>query len=292
MNTEKTVKVIYWLSEEGRKKSLLAGGNGEKEQILNVPATKRLIEMADCDKNGSLELRVKVQEYNYDHSYKNTKDKEFGYKKYFINKRYFSWKEQTLFDDIQTIDSILNAYDETEKMKKELEAGLDKKNEDSYNEALKEYKERKKEEEIEIKEQKERDRKRNEKLEAIQKEKENWIRKHGSKYLNDCLDLDKKANLEYVVERAELEYPDYTVDYAENAEYETKVSPSQEALNELRELRENNIESDIVWLTKPAKIRNDEEDGYYYDEPYEPYDPCEAIVIKNYLDKYELYKEM
>ena len=47
-------------------------------------------------------------------------------------------------------------------------------------------------------------------------EKADWIMAYGSEYLKDCLTLDVKANLEYVVERANIEFPGYAVDYTNN----------------------------------------------------------------------------
>lgn len=110
-----------------------------------------------------------------------------------------------------------------------------------------------------------------------EREKADWIRQHGSQYLKDCLELEVKANKEYVIERSALEFPGYEVDYSDDAAWEEKFSPSQEALSELKKVRGLGAESEIVWLTRPIN------------EDYE-FEPCEAVVIRNYLGKYDLIK--
>lgn len=138
-------------------------------------------------------------------------------------------------------------------------------------------------------EQREKEREERKKFEEEQKEKyikdrEEWIFTHGSDYLKDCLSLGYSANREYVVERAALEIPDYTVDYDRNADWGTIVSPIPKALEEIKRLKieYTHLNAEIVWLTHPAY---DSEDYDYNDYP------VEAIVINNYLNQYRLIKE-
>ena len=118
-----------------------------------------------------------------------------------------------------------------------------------------------------------------EKVQKIVNERKEWILKYGSQYLKDCLEMDIKANKEYVFERAALEFPDFEVDYKDNAGWEEKVSPSQKAIDELKDLWNKDIKSEIVWLTNPI----DENDEYGFES-------CEAIAIRNFLGKYDLIK--
>jgi hypothetical protein len=115
--------------------------------------------------------------------------------------------------------------------------------------------------------------------ERYESEKREWILACGSQYLKDCLEMGVKANLEYVAERATLEFPGFTVDYADAAEWGERVSPTGESLQTLKKLRMATPESEIVWLTCPAMERNESTEGF---------EPCEAIIIRKYLGKYDL----
>jgi hypothetical protein len=121
---------------------------------------------------------------------------------------------------------------------------------------------------------------------AREEERRSWILANGSDYLKDCLELGIKANREYVVERAALEFPGYTVDYTDNAKWEVKFSPSPEAISELKKVRKLGADAEIIWLTREAKERNEDEDEY----DYEPFEPCEAVLVRKYLGKYDLVK--
>lgn len=298
MTMTKMVKVIYWLSKEGQKKSLLMGGDGKHEQVFETPATERLIQLANVSREGELELEVKITKpvYVYEKSFPESTGIEEIDKRCVLDTitgvrdPYYSWTNEWYFDEPQTIESILKRYDEHEKLLEEMENAIPQENaklKADYFKRLEEAKARYEEEEAKKKAREEEKR-------AREQEKADWIRKYGSQYLKDCLELGVKANLEYVVERAEHEFPGYTVDYADNAEWDEKFSPSQEALDELKLLREKGVESDIIWLTSPAIVRNEdnEEDEceYYYEE--EKYEPREAVVIKNFLGMYTLVKEM
>jgi len=147
----------------------------------------------------------------------------------------------------------------------------------------------KKEQERKAKEYEIEERKRKEQEEKAtrEEEKKNWILENGSQYLKDCLELGQYAHKNYVIERAEKEFLDFTLDYEEEAKWDTKYSPSQAALNELKELRKTTADSDIVWLTKEPKTNKeyDDEDNYYNE-----FKPCEALIVRNFLGKYDLIK--
>jgi len=144
----------------------------------------------------------------------------------------------------------------------------------------------KKEQERKAKEQEITEKKRKEQEEKLarEEEKKKWILENGSQYLKDCLELGQYAHKNYVLERAEKEFDGFILDYDDRAKWDIKYSPSQEAINELKELRKIVLDSDIIWLTKGA-IPADEEDDRYYE-----FEPCEALIVKNFLGKYDLIK--
>ena len=61
MNKEKMLKVVYHLDEDGRKKDIINGGNGKREQVFYVPVTERLLEMAECDFEGNLQVQLSLE---------------------------------------------------------------------------------------------------------------------------------------------------------------------------------------------------------------------------------------
>ena len=294
----KKVRVIYYLNEKGRKKSLLAGGNGNSMQEIEADITEELLEFAEVDSKGNAELRIgsyrrlgepkivgtynfrnymwNVDEFYNEHKPKVTLEAEI---------------QRFEFDKPQTVESLL-------KFHKEKLAEIARHDEEIRQKAQQLEKEILPEK-IKLWEKAVADKKKEiAKIDAIsaaheaekkrrEQEKAEWIRKYGSDYLKDCLELGVKANLEYVVERAAMEFPDYIVDYAECADWEEKFSPSREALSELKKLRANGVDAEIVWLTKEPKVRKDDDDNYYYDDEFEP---CEAILIRNYLGYYNLFK--
>ena len=278
---DKMIKVVYELTEVGQKKSILSGGNGKRIQDFTTPATEKLIELSKVDAEGNLVLNVSIPQYTTSTKYEN--DKDFSWDKRMVGKFY---SNITSFDDIQTIESILEQYNSSEVNKEKLEQELidSNINEENYNKALQDYLkrlEKNKEHEKEIAEKKEKESILKKKYEE---DKIKWIIENGSQYLKDCLAMDIKANKEYVLDRVSFEHKGYEVDYSDNAKWDEKVSPSIEAVEELKKLRANNIECEIVWLTRPI---NDEE--YDYDNQFEN---CESIVIRNYLGKYDLVKIM
>lgn len=53
MTTNAKIKIIYKLDENGRRASLLAGGDGRMLQVVEVPATVELLEIATITSDGS-----------------------------------------------------------------------------------------------------------------------------------------------------------------------------------------------------------------------------------------------
>lgn len=287
----KMVKVNYQLSPEGQKKLLSMGGDGKREQSFETAATERLIKMADISADGKLTLDVRITrpEYIIEITYPDTTGiREIDgncHKKVIEGIRFQNYHPHSdTFDEPQTIESILKAYDENEKLFEEMQKAIPEKNAEFEADYLKRLQTVKAEYE---KREAEKVAREAEKA-AREKEKAEWIRQHGSDYLKDCLELGIKANLEYVVERAAIEFPGYTVDYANNAYWEEKFSPSQDALDELKRVRGLGANAEIVWLTRPAKVRNDDDEFEHEDE----FEPCEAVVIRNFLGKYDLVQRI
>lgn len=289
----KMVKVTYWLSEAGQKNSLLAGGDGKHEQVFETPATERLIKMAKVSWDGEMTLEVKIGKPRY--KITNSYPKVTGIGEIDgnccqeiitgVERPSYSYSIGMLLDEPQTIDSILAKYDAADKLFWDMEKAIpeeNKKLEYNYKKRLAEVTaryEKKQAEAVAIEAERV----------TREQEKADWIMKYGSDYLKDCLELDVKANLEYVVERANIEFPGYVVDYTNNTSWGEKFSPSKEALSELRRIRGLGVEALIVWLTSPAQVRKEDNDDCEYDYR-DKYEPCEAVVIRNYLGKYDLAK--
>lgn len=120
-----------------------------------------------------------------------------------------------------------------------------------------------------------------------------WAEAHGSDQLKRGLRAGHTCTRLYVIERAAVEFPGYAADYNDAAAWKTRACPSTEALDERDAVlaAHSNLDPDdvsIVWLTalpssKPESSHDD------YDEPDE-FEPCEAVAVINWLDKYDLVK--
>lgn len=127
---------------------------------------------------------------------------------------------------------------------------------------------------------------------ALVEEKHVWIADHGSAYLRRaCLEGGYNCQRLYVLERAAYEHPGYAVDFNDSANWRNRACPSEPALDEA--LR---VGGKVVWLTEAPSDRvesdeSDDTDDYagMYDSPFEP---REAIVIREFLGKYDLVRMM
>jgi hypothetical protein len=122
-----------------------------------------------------------------------------------------------------------------------------------------------------------------------QEDMNGWAMEHGSQHLRDCILRDYHCERLYVKERAAKDFPGWTVDFYNESAYNERTNPTHQALRVEKSLAENDLDVEIVWLTAPAQDSPREPVDAYYDEPFEP---CEAIVIHNYLDKYDLVREI
>lgn len=104
-------------------------------------------------------------------------------------------------------------------------------------------------------------------------ERRAWALAHGSPRLRKCVEAGYDCQRLYVFERAALEHPAYVVDFDDKATWKSRSGPSEAALDEAAR-----VGGEIIWLTSLP------------DEDY--VDPCEAVVIREYLGKYDLVKAM
>ncbi len=112
-------------------------------------------------------------------------------------------------------------------------------------------------------------------------EKANWIEAHGSDHLRRAFAAGYDCQRKYVTERAAIEAPGFAVDFDDRAEWKNRACPSAAALDIEEAVDEGGIGSVfIVWLTHPTRELEYEDD----------FEACEAVVIRNYLGRYDLVK--
>lgn len=279
------------MDEEGRRKSLLIGGNGEMLQHIEVEANDRIIKLSDISENGKISLSVgfagfssykepypvrtqyKIKENEYDHKYN------------------LDYETHCYFSRPMSVDELIdweeNRRTLIENQMKELQPIIDEHNKEiDLKESEKQKKEKEERKLLEAKQKEEDQRKEEDKKKKKlqwEQERNNWIDQFGSQYLKDATDLDYNIDDKYFEERATKEFPKYEINFYYNAGWNIRSNPSQKALNEVKELVKKNYDAVIVWLTAPVN----EEEKYYDD-----FEECEAIVIRSYLGKYDLVKEI
>jgi len=114
-------------------------------------------------------------------------------------------------------------------------------------------------------------------------EKQAWIAQHGSDRLRKAVELGYDCQRLYVTERVQSELPEFEIDFKDTADWCTRSCPSEEALNIVLECRNQGFDAKVVWLTDPPSSgHNDDGDDYF--------EPCEAVVVEGYLDKYTLVR--
>ncbi len=282
---EKTAKVFYLLSEAGRKASLLQGGDGKELQVIEPPVTPKIIELATVSSDGEVYLYI---------GYRPEHNNSYHARVVILAEVYQDglgeWKlreqeKDHRFDSPQTIELLL-AWESLRQHQiaaaKELFS-----THGPENEALRKRQdaERQEHEEKRRQENAERERKAAERKEKFNSELATWIAASGSDYLKQAHELGYKITLKYIIERAALEWPGYTLD--DDYTWKERINPSPEALTEVAVLVKAGVNAEIVWLTDGPKSRD--KDGYD-----EPFDPCEGIVIKGYLNhpstSYDLVK--
>jgi hypothetical protein len=116
-----------------------------------------------------------------------------------------------------------------------------------------------------------------------------WIAEHGSAHLREAFGRGYDSQRQYVLERARLEAPGWTLDFNESSDWNNRSFPSVEALrveDEAAALAEKlgARSVGIVWLTKPATS------GHDSDEEVWDFEQCEAVAIREYMGQYDLVK--
>lgn len=112
-------------------------------------------------------------------------------------------------------------------------------------------------------------------------ERREWALEHGSSRLRKCVEGGYDCQRLYAFERAAIEYPAYVLDFDDKARWKSRSGPSEAALDEARR-----VGGEVVWLTRfPAPDGLDQD---LYDED----EACEAVVIRQYLGKYDLVKRI
>jgi hypothetical protein len=122
-------------------------------------------------------------------------------------------------------------------------------------------------------------------------EKGSWIAGKGSPHLRRAAERGYDCQRAYVVERAQMEAPQFTVDFNNGAEWKDRCCPSEQALviEDQGTALELDAETPItVWLTAaPSNDVSNDYDNYGYCEEFTP---CEAVVMRRYLGKYDLVR--
>ena len=279
--SEKTARIEYLLSEEGRKKSLLSGGNGKATQDIETEITPEILSLASVDSDGNVLLQVGF-----------TKNTNYVTLSKSIGVRHLSpgweWEKKIggkYFDEPQTVGTLL-AW-ERGRVKGLRDAENDPENLEKITRLASEFQAK---EEAEEAARSERQAKRaadeaeaEKAKEAREADRAAWITEFGSDYLQRATKLGYSCQRQYVTERALSEFPGYEVDFDDRAKWNSRACPSIEALFEVESLVEAGREAEVVWLTH---FTTDEEENDYP----EPLAPCEAIVVRNYLGKYDLVK--
>jgi hypothetical protein len=288
---EKKAKVEYLLSEAGRKKSLLAGGDGKQHQVIETDATAEIIALAEVDNEGNVTLKIGFESLSGSYG---VEMKKVPMKDYWASSKtgwkWYTEKETHFFDDLQDVGTLV-AWEqarverleaaETDPKNLEIIAQLE-----ARNKAEKEKREAQEAQEAANKAKREAEREAREAEEAAmreerEKEKRQWIAEFGSDYLKRAVKLGYDCQRQYVTERADKEFPEFDVDFDYQAEWRSRSCPSEEALELVEDALERGFDAEVVWLTEPTR-------EIEYDEEYEA---REAVVVENYLGKYTLVKE-
>jgi hypothetical protein len=273
----KKARIIYSLSEKGRKASILAGGNGKEKQELETDITPELLELAEVTREGDVVLnlsrtRPNTAIINSDGT---------------IEKCYMSSAGNNTFDEPQTVEQLI-AWEKAriENLEKRV-ASLQPEAEEKK--AQYEKAQAAKEERL-AREKREREELRRqivaaeqERAEKAQAEKDDWISRYGSDYLKRATALGYNCQRQYVTERLAHELSEFELDFDNRMKYNSRSCPSMEALTEVENLIAAGYSAEVVWLTHPAYEFQDCLEA-------EEWENCEAIVIKQYLDKYEAVK--
>ncbi|MDD5701047.1 MAG: hypothetical protein PHU23_03260 [Dehalococcoidales bacterium] len=266
------ITVVYYLNEDGRKKNLLAGGDGKQEQSLTIPLSEKLLKWAEVDTTGYVRLDLKqrpnLQEQEVHGEGVYFYDPLVGHKimgnqteKYQFVAVYPRWSSEkvtfsnTLAEsdviaflekveaDINTLQAQVTTTREQaeEKIKAEFPAFKAQKQEEFEN-SIAELKANRAREEQERQEELSR-------KERQKQDQADWIAQYGSERLKLCQKGNYPCKKLYLEERVLHELGEgWFIDTKNEAEIEDRANPSLEALTIVETLPEG-YTGEVVWIT-------------------------------------------
>jgi len=279
----KTAEIRYLINEEGRKASILAGGDGKEKQVLECECTPELLELAKVNSDGGVILDL-TGEIVLDLELKPGKPGQITPLNVLfpeppkIKEVHQKWSGKYYFSAPQTPGELI-AW---EKARREKVAARLAELQPEYDRLMEEYRvdyaqcveEKEKRDAEEVARKKEAEERASVAKKAAEEEKAAWIQVHGSEYLKKAVGLGYDCQRQYVVERAGIEFPDFQVDFDKEAFWKARTCPSPEALEMVEELISKGFRTEVVWLLEAPDL----------------YESTEAVVIHDYLGKYVLYR--
>ena len=262
---EEKVLIKYLLSEEGQKKSLLAGGDGKTVQEVKADITADAVELASVNYKGEVVIDLAKALVNE------------VYVSDAFEPHIYGENRNAYFDEPQSPEQLISFEKERRARIAAQEKALQPELEKALAKAAEEKARRKAENE-----QQEKERAVLEAARAAEKERQEaerlaWIEAHGSDYLQRAVKLGYNCQRQYVTERVTKEFPGYALDFDNNANWKNRSCPSMAALEEVERLIEAGHDAKVVWLTEPV---DDTPDDYPCpDEWNAGFEPCEAVAI-------------
>jgi hypothetical protein len=118
--------------------------------------------------------------------------------------------------------------------------------------------------------------------EAWDADKATWIEAHGSDRLKKAHSTGYPHNRAYIQERATAELGEgWIVDMKNAYQWDRNPSPSEQALDLEKTLKDKGFKAQIVWVKSDGTERDD-------DDAFEPF---EALVVREFLDRYDVIHE-
>lgn len=264
------LSIRYLLDEEGRKASLLSGGDGKAVQIVRCNVTPTNIELAHVREDGdvSLDLTEHLPDDWYigedgeepeDDSYQCIKHhtKVFTFSKPMTPGTLVQWEKKRRAKTTPDEETL-----------KRCEASLQ-----DYIDRQKDY------EEGFLEFHAEEERARQAAFRAAEADRKKWIQDHGSDYVKRATNMGYDCARQYARERSELEFPEWYLDFDCKARWSKKACPSSEALDDAEEATSRGHKAVVIWLKDevptPAGVISGSR---------------EACLIYDYLSKYNLLK--
>ena len=120
--------------------------------------------------------------------------------------------------------------------------------------------------------------------EAWDADKATWIEAHGSDRLKKAHAAGYPHNRTYIQERATVELGgEWTVDANNAYEWDRKACPSERALDLENTLKNKSFKAQIVWIKSDGTERGCDDDAF---------EPFEAVVVREFLGRYDVIHEM